>query len=130
MKLLRTGLLFVPSLVLLLGCQSAGSADVPARPARMGADRISSACIVQMQNFITSKEGLGTVLTPAAFAKDNFLSIAAAPLTDATGNLAQGRERSMPSVYRLSKSAAGCTITRESDGANALLNSCNCVPLG
>ena len=54
MKLLPTELLMALSLVSLLGCQTAGSATVPAR---MGADRITDACIVQMQNFITSRQG-------------------------------------------------------------------------
>lgn len=126
MKLVHIGMLYAPSLALLLACQSAGSAV----PARMGADRISSACVVQMQNFVTAREGLGTVLTPAAFATNSALSIAEAPSFDAKGNLRQGRERSMPAVYLLSKNSAGCTITRESDGSSALLDKCSCVPLG
>lgn len=126
MKLLRAGLLMALSLVSLLGCQTAGSASVPAR---MGADRITDACIVQMQNFITSRQGPRTVLTPAAFATGNLLSIAATPITDATGQLAQGRELNLPQTYRLSKSTAGCTIVRESDGTSAVLSSCNCTPL-
>ena len=126
MKLARVKWLFAPSLALLLACQSAGSAV----PARIGADRISGACIMQMQNFITSGEGLGTVLTSAAFATGSALSISESPSLDEKGNLRQGRERNMPSVYHLSKSAAGCTITRESDGSNALLDKCSCVPVG
>ena len=125
MKLAPTALLYAPSLAVLLACQSAGSAVL----ARMGADRISSACVVQMQNFVTSREGLNTLLTSAAFATDSALSIAEAPSLDAKGNLRQGRERNMPSVYLLSKNSAGCTITRESDGSSALLDKCSCVPL-
>ncbi len=125
-KISYTGLLIASSLVTLSGCQATGSTSVPAR---MDTERMTDACIVQMQNFITSRQGLGTVLTPAAFATDNFLSIAAAPLTDATGQLVQGRERNMPEIYRLSKSPAGCVITRDSDSTSAELNRCNCVPL-
>jgi hypothetical protein len=126
MNFLNSTQLLAPSIVFLLGCQSAGSSAVPAR---IGADRMNEACIVQMQKFITSKQGLGTVLTPAAFAQNDNLSIVAAPLLDKTGQLAQGREREMPQNYRLNKSPAGCTILRESDGSSALLDACNCVPL-
>lgn len=126
MKSARTKWLLACSPVLLVACQSAGLAV----PARLGADRMSSACIVQMQNFITTKEGLGTVLTATAFATGSALSIAEAPSFDAKGNLRQGRERNMPAVYFLSKGAAGCTITRERDGSSALLDKCSCVPLG
>ena len=126
MKFLVATQLLAPTVVFLVGCQSSGSAAVPAR---IGADRMTDACRVQMQKFITSTQGLGTVLTPAAFAQSDSLSIVEAPLTDKTGQLAQGRERNMPQIYRLSKSTAGCTITRESDGTNTVLDGCSCVPL-
>ena len=112
--------------VFLMGCQTVGSAAVPAR---IGADRMTDACRVQMQKFITSAQGLGTVLTPAAFAQSDSLSIVQAPLIDKTGQLAQGREVSMPQIYRLTKNTAGCTMTRASDGTSTLLDSCSCVPL-
>lgn len=126
MKFLNTTRLLATSMLFLAGCQSAGSNAVPAR---IGADRMTDACMVQMQKFITSQQGLGTVLTAAAFAQSDSLSIVEAPLADSTGQLAQGRIRDMPQTYRLSKSPVGCTILRESDGTNALLDACNCVPL-
>lgn len=125
MKLTRTRLM-APGLLLLLGCQSSGSASMPAR---MGADGVSTACMVQMQNFISTQEKLPTQLTHAAFANDSVLSIAASPLLDAKGTLVQGRELGMPPTYSLSKSPAGCTITRDSDGTSAVLDSCGCIPL-
>jgi hypothetical protein len=127
MRFLSTGQLLATTIIFLAGCQSAGSAAVPAR---IGADRMTSACTAQMQKFITSKQGLATVLTPAAFAQSDSLSIVEAPLTDKTGQLAQGRVRDMPETYRLSKGPAGCTILRESDGTSAVLDACNCAPLG
>ena len=114
------------NVIFLMGCQTAGSAAVPAR---IGADRMTDACRVQMQKFITSTQGLGTVLTPAAFAQSDSLSIVQAPLIDKTGQLAQGREVSMPQIYRLTKNTAGCTMTRASDGTSTVLDSCSCVPL-
>lgn len=126
MRFLSTAQLLAPTMVFLVGCQSAGSAGVPAR---MGADRMTDACIVQMQKFITSKQGLGTVLSAAAFAQSDSLSIVEAPFTDKTGQLAQGRIRDMPQTYRLTKSTAGCTMLRESDGTSGLMDACNCVPL-
>jgi hypothetical protein len=114
--------------LMLTGCQSAGAASVPAR---MGASPVSDACITQMQTFITVQEGgmLRTALTSAAFATNSALGIAQAPLIDEKGTLVQGRERSMPSVYLLSKSAMGCTITRESNRQSLLLTRCECTPL-
>ena len=128
MKPAKPKWLLLPSLSLLLACQSA---DVGMGvPARMGADSTSGACILQLQDFVTSSQGLSTVLTSAAFAESSILSIAEAPVLDAKGNLQQGRERSLPTVYRLSKNIAGCTITREGGGGSGLLSACSCVAAG
>lgn len=114
--------------VTLAGCQSAGAASAPAR---MGPNPASSACVSQMERFITLREGdmLKTVLTSKAFASNSAISIAQKPLTDEKGTLVQGHERSMPRIYHLSESAAGCTMTRELDGSSVLLTSCACTPI-
>lgn len=124
MKHLHTALLAL--VTLQLACQSADASSVPAR---MSEGRASTACIAQMQDFITLQQGLRTVLTHAAFADSNFLSIVTTPLLDDNGRLAQGRERSLPTVYELSKSTAGCTITRGGTSNSLLLTSCSCTPL-
>ncbi len=125
MKHMHTALLLTV-VSLQLACQSANASSVPAR---MSEGRASNACIVQIQDFITLQQGLRTVLTHAAFADNSFLSIAPAPLLDDTGRLAQGRERSLPTVYELSKSSTGCMIKREGTGNSLLLTSCSCTPV-
>ena len=133
MKYLLSTLLLALGAI-MLGCQSAGAISVPAK---MSEGPAPSACIEQMQNFISAQEARGghggqrlsTRLTPAAFANSSFLSIAQAPLLDDNGLLAQGRERNMPSIYHLSKGAAGCTIIREADKTSLLLTHCTCAPI-
>ncbi len=131
---LRAAVLASAAVWLLTACQAphtalASASQPTSQPARMVAAQTSQACIQQMQKAATQPDGIRVVLTRAAFASDNRLSIDTAPTTDAAGQLGQGRELGMPQSYRLSTSGGRCTMTRESDGKAAVLDACTCVPL-
>jgi hypothetical protein len=101
----------------------------PELPARMVAEQTTQACINQMQNAAMQPDGIRVVLTRAAFANDDRLSIVTAPTLDAAGQLGQGRELGMPQSYRLSTSGGRCIMAREGDGKATVLDACSCVPL-
>jgi hypothetical protein len=101
----------------------------PEQPARMVAEQTTQACINQMQQAATQPDGIRVVLTRAAFANDDRLSIDTAPVTDAAGQLAQGRNLGVPQVYRLSTSSGRCIMARDSDSKATVLDACTCVPL-
>lgn len=115
---------------LLAACQAPHTAAAPAsQPARMLPEQTTQACIQQMQKVATLPDGIRVVLTRAAFANDDRLSIEMAPITDAAGQLGQGRELGMPQSYRLSLNGERCTMTNESSSKATVLDACSCVPL-
>ncbi len=127
---LRSAVLASAATGLLAACQAPTAVSSPAsQAARMVAAQTTQACINQMQNAAMQPDGIRVVLTRAAFANDDRLSIVTAPTTDAAGQLGQGRELGMPQSYRLSTSGGRCTMTRESDAKAIVLDACSCVPL-
>jgi hypothetical protein len=115
------------SAAVLAACQQPRLA--PEQPARMVAEQTTQACINQMQQAAMQPDGIRVVLTRAAFANDDRLSIVTAPTADAAGQLAQGRELGLPQSYRLNTSGGRCIMVREGDGKATVLDACSCVPL-
>lgn len=111
----------------LSACQSAPPAAVPAR---MVAEQTSAQCLAQMQSAAQRADGPRVVLTPAAFAQSDRLSIVPAQtVLDAAGQPADGRMRGKPDSYRLTMGQGVCTMTREADGVATPLTACTCVAL-
>lgn len=111
----------------LAACQSAPPAQVPAR---MVAAQTSEQCLAQMQAATQHTDGPRVVLTQAAFAQSDRLSIVPAQtVLDAAGQPADGRVRGLPDSYRLTVSAGVCTMTREADGKATVLTACTCAAM-
>ena len=114
--------------LLLTACQS----DPPSAPvaARMAADTTTAQCLAQIQT-ATQRPGAGrVVLTAAAFATDDRLSIAPADtVLDAAGQAANGRVLGLPDSFRLTRNNGVCTMVREADGQATPLTACSCVAL-
>jgi hypothetical protein len=113
-------------ILLLAACQSTPPAPVPAH---LVANKTNAACIAQMQNAATRPGGHRVVLTPAAFATEDHLSIAAVDPVDAQGLPRSGRLRGVPDTYRLTLNNGSCTMTREHDGLATALTACTCVAM-
>jgi starvation-inducible outer membrane lipoprotein len=112
--------------LLLAACQTAPSGPVPAH---LVASQTRSACIAQMQQAAARAGGYPVVLTPAAFATEDLLSIVTADPLDAAGLPGSGRLRGMPDSYRLSLNAGRCVMTHERSGQAAVLDACTCVAM-
>ncbi len=114
--------------LLLTACQSAPSPGLV--PARMVADTTSAQCLAQMQT-AAQRPGAGrVVLTAAAFATDDRLSITPADtVLDAAGQPANGRIHGPPDSFRLTLHNGVCTMVREADGQATPLTACSCVAL-
>lgn len=110
----------------MVGCQHAAPA---ATPAKLITSPSPSACLKQIQANIEKDMGEPVVLTEAAFAQSDLLSISPAPILDPQGRLAQGRVRGVPESYRLSKDQRGCYLLREKTKQSILLDACQCEAL-
>ena len=112
-------------LLLLTACQSYSSAVVPAR---MRAEQNGMQCFAQMQNAAQRPGGGRVVLTPAAFATEDRLSIVPSEtVEDAAGQPASGRMRGIPDSFRLTLNNGVCTMVREADAQATALTACSCV---
>jgi len=111
-------------LLLLAACQSYPSVPVPAR---MVAEKTHAQCIEQMQNAAQRPGGSRIVLTRAAFATEDRLSIVPSDsIQDAAGQPASGRTLGVPDVFRLTLNSGVCTMVREADARAAPLPACTC----
>ncbi len=114
--------------LLMAACQSAPSPGPV--PARMVADTTSAQCIAQMQTTAQRPTAGRVVLTTAAFATDDRLSIAPADtVLDTAGQPANGRMQGLPDSFRLTLHNGVCTMVREADGKATPLTACSCVAL-
>ncbi len=111
---------------LVVACQTAPSAPLPAR---LVAGQTHAACIAQMQTAASRPGGNPVVLTPAAFATEDHLSIVIADPLDAAGVPRSGRVRGTPDNFRLTLDNGRCIMTREQDGETTLLDTCSCVAM-
>ena len=131
-RVLRVCAAIVLPPLLLTACQSGPSSSPVAAPvaARMAVDTTSAQCIAQMQA-TAQRPGAGRiVLTAAAFATDDRLSIAPADtVLDAAGQPASGRTRGLPDSFRLTLNNGECTMVREADAHATPLTACRCVAL-
>jgi hypothetical protein len=118
--------LLCASALLLVACQSTPPTPVPVR---LVADKTNAACIAQMQNAATKPGGNRVVLTPAAFATEDYLSIVAIDPLDAAGLPRSGRLRDIPDSYRLTLNNGICNMTREQGGQATVLSACTCVAI-
>lgn len=110
--------------LLLAACQSYPSAPVPAR---MVAEKTHALCIEQMQNAAQRPGGSRVVLTRAAFATEDRLSIVPSEsILDAAGQPGSGRTLGVPDVFRLTLNGGVCTMVREADSRAAPLPACTC----
>ena len=126
-RALRSG---TPLLLLqLLGACQAYAPTAPV-PARMAADGAPTQCIEQMQTAAQRPGASRVVLTGAAFATQDRLSIVPSDtVLDAAGQPANGRLRGLPDSFRLTLSNGACTMVREADGKVTPLPACTCVAL-
>lgn len=115
-------------ILLLTACQSYPSAPVPAR---MVAEKKNQAqCIEQMQNAAQRTGGNRVVLTRAAFATEDRLSIVPSEsVRDAAGQPGSGRMLGVPDSFRLTLNNGVCTMVREADAQATPLPACSCVRL-
>lgn len=115
---------FAACILLLAACQSYPSAPVPAR---MVAEKTHAQCLEQMQN-AAQRPGSGrVVLTRAAFATEDRLSIVPSEsMLDAAGQPASGRTLGVPDSFRLTLNNGVCTMVREADARPAPLPACTC----
>lgn len=113
------------SILLLAACQSYPSV---AMPARMVADKTDAQCIAQMQSAAQRPGGRRVVLTRAAFATEDRLSIVPLESTlDATGQPASGRTLGLPDSFRLTLNDGVCSMVREADAQATPLPACTCL---
>ncbi len=125
-RVFATCVRFVP-LLLTTACQSGSPVAVPAR---MVAAHTTEQCLAQMQKAAQRADGHRVVLTTAAFAQTDRLSIGPAQtVLDAAGQPADGRMRGLPDSYRLTLIHGVCTMTREADGQATPLTDCSCTAL-
>jgi hypothetical protein len=121
---LRLGALGI-CILLLTACQSDPSAP---GPARMVADKTDAQCIAQMKSAAQRPSGGRVVLTRAAFATDDRLSIVPSESTlDAAGQPASGRTLGTPDSFRLTLDNGVCTMVREADAQAIPLPACTCI---
>lgn len=112
-------------ILLLAACQSYPSAPLPAH---MVAEKTHAQCIEQMQNAAQRPGGSRVVLTRAAFATEDRLSIVPKEsILDAAGQPASGRALGVPDSFRLTLNNGVCTMVREADAQATPLPSCSCV---
>ena len=113
--------------LLLTACQSYPSVPVPAR---MVAEKTHGQCIEQMQNAAQRPGGGRVVLTRAAFAAEDRLSIVPSEsVLDAAGQPASGRTLGVPDSFRLTLDNGVCTLVRDADGRATALPACTCVTI-
>lgn len=113
--------------VALAACQSHPTAPIVA-PALMVASKTDAQCVAQMQAAAQRQGGSRVVLTPAAFALEDRLSIVPADtVVDAASQPANGRLRGPPDSYRLTLNNGVCTMVREADAQAHPLTACTCV---
>ena len=110
---------------LLTACQSYPSVPVPAH---MVAENTHAQCLEQMQSAAQRPGGNRVVLTRAAFATEDRLSIVASEsVLDAAGQPAGGRMLGAPDSFRLTLNKGVCTLVREADAQATPLPACTCV---
>lgn len=115
----------VAGVLILTACQSYPSVPVPAR---MVADKTQAQCIDQMQNAVQRPGGTRVVLTRAAFATEDRLTIGPSQsVLDAAGQPAGGRMLGVPDSFRLTLNNGVCTVVREADAQATPLPACTCV---
>jgi hypothetical protein len=113
--------------VALSACQSHPIAPT-AVPALMVASKTDAQCVAQMQGAAQRPGVARVVLTPAAFAVEDRLSIVPADtVLDAAGQPASGRLRGLPDSFRLTLNNGVCTMVREADAQTSPLTACTCV---
>jgi hypothetical protein len=95
----------------------------------MGSEKMTDACLAQMQEAVQQSGEPRVVLGAAAFAQEDRLTVVPAELLDASGLPREGRIRGVPESYRLTKEGEGCVIIRERDGKAAPLPACRCVAM-
>lgn len=96
----------------------------------MVASKTDAQCVAQMQAAAQRADAGRVVLTPAAFAVADRLSIVPADtVVDATGQPAGGRLRGLPDTFRLTLNNGVCTMVRESDARASPLTACTCVAI-
>lgn len=115
--------------LLLTACHSYPSAPPPTPlPAHLVAEKTSAQCIAQMQTAAQRPDGSRVVLTTAAFAHEDRLSIVQSDtILDAAGQPANGRMRGVPDSFRLTLNKGVCTMVREIDAQATALTACTCV---
>ncbi len=111
----------------LAACQSHPTAPIAA-PALMVASKTDAQCTAQMQAAAQRQGASRVVLTPAAFAVEDRLSIVPADtVVDAAGQPASGRLRGLPDSFKLILNNGVCTMVREADAQASSLPACTCV---
>lgn len=116
---------FGACVLLLAACQSYPSVPVPAR---MVAEKTHAQCIEQMQDAAQRPGGSRVVLTRAAFATEDRMSIVPSDsILDAAGQPASGRTLGVADVFRLTLNSGVCTMVREADARSSPLPACTCV---
>lgn len=113
--------------VALAACQTQPTAPI-AVPALMVASKTEAQCVAQMQAAAQRHGGSRVVLTTAAFATEDRLSIVPADsVVDAAGQPASGRLRGVPDSFRLTLNNGVCTMVREADSKASPLTACTCA---
>ncbi len=125
-NLLRRAVWTTLTALALSACQSTAQPPVPAK---LIVTANHSACLAQIQNAAKRPDGIAVVLTNAAFANTDRLSIVPAELRDTSGNPAQGRQRGVPDSYLLRLDSQRCVMQREGDGQSTVLSACSCEAL-
>lgn len=111
--------------ILMTACQSSPSAPAIAR---MVSEKTDALCLAQMQNAVQPRGAGRVVLTRAAFAAGNRLSIVPTKsVVDAAGLPANGRTLGKPDSFRLTLENGVCSVQREADGQSTLLPACTCT---
>ena len=115
--------------VVLCACQSHANHPTPI-PALMVASKTGAQCTAQTQAAVQRPNGEPVVLTPAAFATEDRLSIVpSSTVLDAAGQPASGRLIGSSDTFRLTLNQGVCTLGRESDGQTTALTACTCVAM-
>ena len=96
----------------------------------MVAEKTHAQCIEQMQNAAQRPGGNRVVLTRAAFATEDRLSVVPSEsILDAAGQPASGRTLGLPDSFRLTLNNGVCTLVREADAQATPLPACSCVAI-
>lgn len=94
----------------------------------MVASKTNVQCITQMQVAAQRPSGRQVLLTPAAFAMEDRLTIVPGDTaTDAAGQPAGGRMLGVPDSFRLTLNNGVCTMVREADAQTNPLTACTCT---